>query len=318
MIILAVLVIALWVGYGVLSAANKKAEEDRLAEELAKDEVLMIADNDYLTMTELSYTKKGEETLKFYGSNGVFIYSEDENFPLDSTKVAYMSSAIARIGVECEVDGGDPADFGFDDPEYVIKVKYADGRVNEYKIGDLNTFTGTYYFMADEKVYMVASGLLTYFDYTLYELMVLDTVPQAMSDINYVTGILVKADGKENTVEDSDGKGELVKKLLALSLDDWRDYYADGEEKTSYGIDGEDLVKVTYKEAVPQTDANGNSTTNYLETTFTLFVGDSDGEDGIYISVGDSDIVYSVPVDELNEIVAFTDYTPSEKEQTEN
>ena len=56
-------------------------------------------------------------------------------------------------------------------------------------------------------MYMVASGLLSYFNYTLDDLMLLDTIPASdWSDIAYVNFVAVKSGENENKIEDESGK----------------------------------------------------------------------------------------------------------------
>ncbi len=313
LLILIVLVVLLWIGYSVMSAANRKAEAERLAEEAAKNEPTMIAEYDYTTVSVLSYTKKGQDELKFYQSNGIWTYAGDEKFPLNSETVAYMASAISQIAVERTVDEGNPADYGLTEPAYDIYVKYTDGTSHEYKIGNLNTFTGSYYFMADGDMYMIAAGLVPYFDYALESLITLDSIPSVISDTDYISEIKVKSDGDENKISDKEGISALAELIDGIPFSDWRDYFADSEElDEAYGIDGNSSVSISYKEAVKSTDEQGNETTNYLSTSYTLMFGDSDGDAGIFMSPEKSTIVYVVPQEKADEILSYIDYIPSE------
>lgn len=316
LIVLLVALVVLFAVYKALAASNARKEAEEAAAEAAENADIMIAEYDYTTMTALSYEKKGEEKLSFAVSGSSWIYVPDEHFPLDNTTVASMASAIAQIAVECTVDEGEASDYGLDDPAYIINVKYSDGDSHEYKIGNYNSFNSAYYFMADGEMYMVASGLLSYFNYTLDDLMALDTVPSSeWSDTAYVNYITVKDGDSENKIEDDTGKSELVDVLGSLSLKDTVDYYTEEEEKASYGLDGSCTVTVNYKKAKTTTDSDGNESTTYLDTNYVLTIGKTDS--GYCIMPSGSDITYSLSDDDAAEILSYLDYVPTESTDTD-
>ncbi len=307
----------LLIGYAVLSEANRKAEADRLESEL-EDEPIMIAEYDDTSATELSYTDGNGETLTFVSVNGAWSLADDEKFPLDTEKVAYMAAAISSIAVECTVDSGEAADYGLDTPSLTVSVKYSQGGSHEYSIGDYNSFTDSYYFMADGELYMISDGLADYFDYDLDSLIVLDEIPSDIS-ADYITAISVVSGGEENTVTDSEGIAALCELIFALDLTNWCDYYADENERESaYALDGGTSVVVTYKKAHTSTDADGNESTSYLSTSYTLYFGDEDGEGGVYFAPEGSTVVYSAPMDDAQAILAYLTYAPAESETAES
>ena len=314
MIILLIVLIALFAAYKLLSGANQRAEAEEEARLAAENADIMIAEYDYTTMTELSYQLKGADELKFAVSGSSWIYLADEKFPLDVTTISYMASAIAQIAVECTVDEGSPADYGLDDPAYTINVKYSDGSSHEYKIGDYNTFNSAYYFMADGDMYMISSGLLSYFNYTLDDLLVLDTIPYSdWSDTDYVNYVTVTVGGESNKISDSTGKSEIVELIKYLPLTKCEDYYSDEEEKSAYGLDGGTSIVVNYKKAKTSTDADGNETTTYLDTGYTLLVGEKT-ENGYYAAPANSDITYIIDAETIDEVLAYISYVPETDE----
>ncbi len=301
--------------YKALCASNERKAAEEAAAEAAENADIMIAEYDYTTMTSLSYEKKGSDKLSFAVSGSSWIYVPDEHFPLNNTTIANMASAIAQIAVECTVDEGEAADYGLDDPEYIINVKYSDGDSHEYKIGNYNSFNSSYYFMADGEMYMVASGLLSYFDYTLDDLMSLDTIPSSdWSDTAYVNYITVKDGENENKIEDDTGKSELVDLLGSLYLNDCADYYTEEEEKANYGLDGSCSITVNYKKAKTTTDSSGNESTTYLDANYVLTIGKTDG--GYYIMPTGSNIAYNLSDEDAENILAYIDYVPTVTEET--
>lgn len=313
LIILVIVLAVLIIGYSALSSANDKKEAELAAEEAAANAVTLIAEYDYTTTTKLSYQAQGSDFLTFTQSAGVWSYADDANFPLNQTIVAQMAAAIAQIGVDTTITEGTEADYGLDNPAYTIKVEYAGGSTHTYKIGDYNSFNDAYYFSMDGAMYMVASGLLPYFQYELNDLLALDTVPKTdWTDNNYVNEITVTDGEKSNIIADDVGKTEVLAKIGAVSLTNCADYYADEEEKLAYGLDGTTSAAVKYKKAVTSTDENGNESTSYLETTYTLIIGAPVGHnEGYYVSPAKSDIVYIVDETTVLELLAYTDYTPA-------
>ena len=118
---------------------------------------------------------------------------------------------------------------------------------------------------------------------------------------------------KENAVADDTSKNEIMKLIGSLSLTECADYYADAEEKNSYGLDGSCAFAVKYKKAVISTDASGNQNSTYLDTVYTVNIGAlTDG--GYYISPASSNIVYLADEETVNDILSFVDHTSATDE----
>lgn len=316
LVALLVALVALFAVYKALSSSNDRKEAEEAALEAAENADIMIAEYDYTTMTALSYRRNGEDKLDFLVSGSSWVYKDDENFPLDQTTVAKMASAIAQIAVKCTVDEGEAADYGLDEPAYEISVKYSDGTKCEYKIGNYNSFNSAYYFMADGDMYMIASGLLSYFNYTLDDLMVLDTVPYSdWSDTSYVNFVTVKNGDEENKLEDEGAIEALVDIVSSLSTSSCVDYYTEDEEKAQYGLDGSCGVSINYKKAKTSTDADGNETTVYLDTGYSVEIGESNGE--YYFMLQGSSITYPLDSETAEEILSYLDYTPESTDSSE-
>lgn len=316
LVILLVVFVVMLIAYSALSSANDKKEALTAAEEARANADIIIANYDASTVTKLSYQVAGGDKLTFLCSNGVWSYADDAKFPLDQTIAAAMASAIADIAVECEVTEGVGADYGLDNPSYTISVTYSDGTSHNYKIGDYNSFNASYYFSADGDMYMISSGLIQYFSYELSDLMVLDKLPTTdWSDINYVTEITVSTPDGTNVISDEDGKTALIDRLGDISLKNCVDYYAENEEKAVYGLDGSKVITVKYKKAVTSTDESGNSGTNYLETNYSINIGETVGHnDGYYLAPANSNIVYAVDENTVLELLAYVDYVPTADE----
>lgn len=315
MIVLVVIFAALLIAYSAMSAANARAEAERLAEEAAANETIVIVQKDAADITQIAYSKNGGDEMKFVMSGSKWSYVKDEKFPLDQTAVSSMASAISYIGAVCEIDGEDTGEYGFEVPAFEIKVTYSDGTQNSYEIGNYNSFNSSYYFKADGDLYMISSGLISYFNYDEEDLLALDTIPSSeWSDVDYITDITVtSSDGVSNVISDSDGKTQVTEVLGGISLTNCADYYADDEERTEFGIDSGASAAVKYRKAVTSTDESGNSSTNYLETTFTLLIG-AKTDDGYYVSPAKSDIIYLADAEDIGNLMNYLTYEPVEEE----
>jgi len=309
LLVLIVILAALLIGYSALSSANDRREAEEAAKNEAENAVTFIAEYDYTTTAKLSYQRAGEEKITLLQNAGVWSYADDGTFPLNQTVAAQMAAAISTIGIETEVTEGTAADYGLDVPEYLIEITYTDGTNHTYKIGSYNSFNNAYYFSMDGELYMVAAGLVPYFDYSLTELLALDTVPVSdWAELGYVNEITVTAGDKTAVITDEAGKESAVNALGKISLTSCADWYADDSEKAAYGL--VPAVTVKYKKAVTSTDESGNQNTSYLDTAYTLNIGTAN-EGGYYVNPAKSGIVYTVDAQAAEALLAFADYVPA-------
>lgn len=310
MIVLAVILGALVIGTSVLSAANEKKAAEEAAELAAENESIMLAQYDVATTSSVSYSRNGGDFLTFNVVNGGWVYAADPTFPVNQEIVTYMAGALSSMAAERAVTDVDMDAYGLNNPAYVICVEYTDGTSHVYTVGNYNSFTGGYYFTMDGDCYMIAAGLIPYFDYELNDLLALDTIPVSeWQDIGYVNSVTVTRDGVSAEITDEAGMTEVIGKLGGISLSVCEDYHADADEKAAYGLDGSDSVTVKYKQAVTSTDEGGNSFTNYLETAYTFVIGD-----GFLGGPAKSSIVYQLDENAVTELLAYADYVPAEAE----
>jgi len=279
--------------YVSLSAANDRREAEEAAAANA-DTTIMLAEMDASTITSLSYRYGDQEFITLDQSGGAWKWSEDALFPLNQTTVASMASAIARIGAMRTVDGGEAADYGLENPTCEIRVTYNGNTTYKYAIGDYNSFAGGYYFRDDDgSFYIIASGLLPYFQKDMDDLITLDTALATTADS--VVSFTVNKDGVSTEVTEEDTVGTMYDQFCELDLLDWVDYYADSEEMTSYGIDGAKTLTLTYSKDVSVSSDTSGQTTK-VNAAYTIRFGDTvDGM--VYYSPADSKIVYQISED---------------------
>lgn len=319
--ILVGVLLVLVIGYAALSSANaqKEAEEAAAA---AEDTTIMLAEMDATAITELRYRYGENDWITLAQSGGVWTWAEDAHYPLNQTTAAGLGSAIASIGAIRTVDEGEAADYGLDEPICEIHVRYGEGTTYKYAIGDRNSFNDAYYFRDDDGAfYMIASGLLTYFQTDLDDMLVLDTALATLSDGDIVS--VTVTDGEKSSTytqtatEETDEDGNttiydadvtaLYDRFCELDLRAWADYYADSTEMAeTYGIDGTRSLTLTYKKAVSvnsgtETTASTSQTTK-VDATYTIYFGSTaDGQ--VYYSPKGSTIVYTAAADVVDGIL---------------
>ena len=163
-----------------------------------------------------------------------------------------------------------------------------------------------YYFMMDGTMYTIPTGLTSYFDYGRDDLLQLDTMPTDIEQ-EYINSITVTADGTDKVIDDADGIAALFDLFGDITLTECADYYTDETERETYGLDGSDKITVSYKRAVTSTDAEGNQTTNRLDTSYTFFFGADAGEGMYYASPEKSTIAYLIGAETAAKILEYAD-----------
>ena len=313
--------------YFALSAANDRKEAEEAAA-AAADTTIMLAEQDYTAITELKYRTGENDWITLTQSGGVWSLADDPSFPLDQTTAAGMGSAIASIGAIRAVEEGEAADYGLDTPVCEVHVSYGAGTTYKYAIGDRNSFNDAYYFRDDDgSFYMIASGLLTYFQTELADMIVLDTALDTLADAD-INGFTVTdgdvsreilqtkteteaEDGTVTTTYSEDVTG-LYSMFCELDLLAWADYYADSTEMAEiYGIDGSRSLTLSYKKSVAvtstETTADGTAAsgqTTKVDANYVIYFGTSaDGQ--TYYSPKGSTIVYTAADDVVNGILAY-------------
>ena len=329
LIVLVMILAVLAAAYFALSAANDRREAEEAAA-AAADTTIMLAEQDYTAITELKYRTGGNDWITLNQSGGVWTLADDPKFPLDQTTAAGMGAAIASIGAIRTVEEGTAADYGLDEPACEIHVSYGAGTTYKYAIGDRNSFNDAYYFRNDDRVfYMIASGLLTYFQTELEDMIVLDTALSSLTEDDIVgftvtdgeksgeyrqtAEELTAEDGTVSTVYSADVTA-LYDLFCELDLFSWADYYADSTEMAEvYGIDQTKSLTLTYKKSVSvsstETNADGSSAssgqTTKVDAGYVIWFGKSE-EGQTYYSPKGSTIVYTAADDVVNGILAYT------------
>lgn len=239
-------------------------------EEVEETESISVLTLDAESITGLAWSY-GDESLSFVCDGSVWSYSEDADFPLDTSYMSAMTSAVSDISAEKVIEeASDLAEYGLDEP--VCSITVTAEAETTIDIGDETSLDGLRYVsIGDGNVYLVSSDLLTNFSYGLYDLVAKETLP-GMSElvsfsverasgtlvIDYLEGSdLAYTDRYTYFAEDGDGwlslDSELaenfVSQITGLTWGDCVDYKADLKTLGNYGLDSPAVtVTVNYIE----------------------------------------------------------------------
>ena len=306
-VLLLIVFLAILIAYLALSDANDRREAEEAAANA--EETILLADLDASAATELRFRNrdKSGEWIVFTKSGDTW-QAEDPHFPLNTERVTAMVSAISSIAANRSVDEGTAADYGLDDPAVAIEVTYNGNTTYKYAIGDRNSFNGEYYFQNDDgKFYMIAAGLLPYFQYSLEDLVTLDT-PVSDIQTEYIRSITVTLPSGEVRAFTAEEDVALVYDLFCeLDCTRYAAYYADEETMAqTYGIDRNAGIRIDYKKSVTVTNtettsADGSAQTTLMDATYCLYTGAA-SEDGsmYYYTPQKATIVYTIEAEVLD------------------
>ena len=194
-----------------------------------------------------------DNTVKLVKKDNVWVYADDENFPLNQNFVETMVNKTTQLKARRRVASGKNAfqKYGLEMPSIVVQVKTAD-RVIKILLGDINSATGDCYMAVEgnEKVYTVDATFYTLFSNDIMAMASRESLPDMQmenvasfkieNDENTIE-FQKKADGtwitSENTVADSGLITELFAKILKLRYEQMVVYQPGEEQLAEYGLD---------------------------------------------------------------------------------
>lgn len=262
------------------------------------------------------------ETSLAFHKDGVWLWDEDENFPVSEEKINDLLEPFQALGAAFIIeDVEDFGQYGLDDPVCTIQLSTED-QDYEIKLGDYSKMDSQRYVsIGDGNVYLVKHDPLEEFNATVRNLIDHDEVP----DLDRVTGLSFSGTEhysvryeEENTNTyreedvyfaqqndkvlplDTDRVRDYLDYMGYLNLTDYVTYNATEEELSTYGLDTPELtvaVDYTVKE-----DGQEKSDTFVLnvsrdpEEKKSVEAQEEDSEEEItaYTRVGDSKIVYQI------------------------
>ena len=148
---------------------NKNASSAISTTEDTQETVLDVNSDD---ITSFSYVYEGE-TYAFEKEDDTWYYTDDHSLNLNQDRIKAMILKVAPLKAD-QVIGNvtDMSQYGLANPERTIQYETADRSVI-INVGNLNSMTSQYYiaFPSEMKVYVVATNVVTGFNYTLDDLV---------------------------------------------------------------------------------------------------------------------------------------------------
>ncbi len=258
-----------------------------------------------------------EELAFTRDESGTWQYANDSAFPLDETYLKAALNAISSISASRTFEGITQwEEYGLDTPLCTLSVTVG-AQVYTLSFGDETSLGGERYLtLGDGKLYLVDADLVSYFNYGLYDLLILEEVP----DLSAVTAIALESGEQSWEIEYLENSGlsysdlyvwfmdgaaldnevcnAIPEFLEAIDLTNCVNYNA--QDLSEYGLDAPLLaITVTYTYI---DDADGAAKSG----TCTLEFG---GEEGRYARFADSNMVYFVSSTVTNTLLALTPET---------
>ena len=190
-VLLAMLVVVCGVYFGVSKYSEAQMNEETQAEEesipmIQMDDVVAVSyDNE---TASLSFEKREDE----------WICLEQEDFPLIQNRINSIANAMKDMSANRKLDDTtDLSQFGLDQVTKTVTAEDSEGNTKTLKIGNVNEYTGDYYAMVegDDTIYTIADSIVNYTDYTLDDLLQLDTVISVTSA--QATSVTVEKNGTQ-------------------------------------------------------------------------------------------------------------------------
>ena len=148
---------------------NKNASSAISTTEDTQETVLDVISDD---ITSFSYVYEGE-TYAFEKEDDTWYYADDHSLNLNQDRIKAMILKVAPLKADQVIENvTDMSQYGLADPERTIQYETADRSVI-INVGNLNSMTSQYYiaFPSEMKVYVVATNVVTGFNYTLEDLV---------------------------------------------------------------------------------------------------------------------------------------------------
>lgn len=148
---------------------NKNAPSATFITEDTQETVLDVNSDD---ITSFRYVYEGE-TYAFEKEDDTWYYADDHSLNLNQERIKAMILKVAPLKADQVIENvTDMSQYGLADPERTIQYETADRSVI-INVGNLNSMTSQYYiaFPSEMKVYVVATNVVTGFNYTLEDLV---------------------------------------------------------------------------------------------------------------------------------------------------
>ena len=324
LIVLFAVLAGLIVGYVLYS--NYVAEQEKENTEIPEDTTVNVLSIEESSVTSIEY-EYGEEAVNLKKKGDKWLWAEDEDFPLKQSYPEYMLDNLTNIVADRLVADNldNEADFGMDEPNFVINYSTSSGEEYVYTIGGYNSAAKCYYIKSSvaDKIYMTKKAAVEPFVYYILEMAEVDSLAkfeaEKITSVEYTVGgrnYMLTTDSAganfytkpynyfyvgENGIKvaaDGVASAEFLNSVEALSLGGVIAFKPDAEKLSECGLDENTkiVLKVTFDEEV-SADETDTSVTVTKSNNFSVIVGkgvDEDGEDAYYAMIEGSELLYEL------------------------
>ena len=280
------------------------------------------------SVQSLSWEYNGE-VLSFLKGE-VWIYSEDENFPVSEDKINELLEQFQPLSAAFVIEGvEDYEQYGLDNPVCTIHLTTAE-QSYEIKLGDFSKMDSQRYVSIwDGNVYLVQNDPLDQFDAVLSDMIAHDEMP----DFDQVTSIQFSGAqdyavsyeedssntycaedvyftrrGEKSLPLDTERVDSYLRKISNLNPTNYVTYNVTDEELATYGLDTPELtVTVEY---TPKDEERAEVFVLHISRDPEEIKKPSDEDDGedetvtAYLRVDQSPIIYQISSDQYKDLMA--------------
>lgn len=167
--------------FAIVSVEFKQIETVE-EEEPTKTEILSDIEVDKI---EFFSFKNSDVDLSFDLIDSGWVYVDEKDFPIQSSKISSMLLSVSEITSERTINVTDDnfEKYGMDDPTLIINMKDRDGNKTKLTIGTINNILNRYYLRLNDEdvVYIIPVTIVNTFSLTKYELGQVENAPAVSS-----------------------------------------------------------------------------------------------------------------------------------------
>lgn len=186
---------------------NKNASSATSTTEDTQETVLDNSDD----ITSFRYVYEGE-TYAFEKKDETWYYTDDHSLNLNQERIKAMILKVAPLKADQVIENvTDMSQYGLADPERTIQYETADRSVI-INVGNLNSMTSQYYvaFPSEMKVYVVATNVVTGFNYTLEDLVEVEETAEETESTEATDTTITETATETENVEAETAESETV------------------------------------------------------------------------------------------------------------
>ena len=284
-VLLGVLVVLLGAAYAAAQLNPEKEEETVYT-------TIFTLDPEQVTALTWHYS----EEVPLVKEEDGWVYEEDPQFPLDTTYVDAMLTALSQIDSSKTIENVENWD------EYTLEAAICeinltvDGEDVTIKVGEETGLGGQRYVsIGDENAYLVDNSFLEPFKYGLYDVLKMEEIPEMDTPVR----LEHEADGDSFTIEKQEDSGLaysdeyiwfLGEKALDTDLtESLLDYVTELAWSECVNYRADDLSKYGLVQTLTYTDEDSDE-----EKTFCLELGDEDADGNYYARLAGSQMIYTI------------------------